>query len=481
MNKYFLPVVVVVFVLLYVTGLLNDFVQLFKLEDGHTNWQYVANWSGGVLIILLSIASIMLYFSRRAMDKANAELHAIKNDLEDRVKERTATLDESNRLLKQEIEQHKQTTARLHASESYLKDILASMPTMLAGITADGKVTHWNKKAEQYTGIQTNDMLGQNLWDKYPIISVTKEQVAQVLESNEALSYRQSQRGLFHFDVSIAPLTDSDEPGVVILISDVTEQVKTANSLIERDRVSSMGELASSMAHDINMPLQQIFSDVKQIKARIATISEQAKPEVAEQLSQIRAELADATQQGEKATAIINNLLEFSDNQDDEKHPVNLAELMDHALELAEKTFSLNDGRSFSDIEIIKEYEAELPQVPCFASEIQQVFLSVLRHCTHAIAQVSEVEFKPQIRVRMIDAYDALWFKVSHNGKGLTPTQQQCIFEPFFGDDVGDKDFHAFQRLSFPHFIITEHHHGEMAVTSDQEVGTTFHMQLRLK
>jgi len=480
-NLALIAIVVAIAIIMQTSGLWDDFVQLFKQEDGHTNWQYVANWSGGVLIILLSAASVLLLISRQQKDKANQELHAIKQDLEIRVQERTATLDESNHLLKQEVEQHKQTTQRLHVSENYLKNILESMPTMLVGLNDNGQVTHWNKKAEDYTGLKAEDVIDKDLWESYPIISVSKQQVEQAIRSNEALSFRQSQRGLFHFDVSIAPLSGTDDIGVVVLISDVTTQVKNANSLIERDRVSSMGELASSMAHDINQPLQNIFADIKQIKLRISELSSVARPEVAEKLQEIRKELADATNQGEKASAIVNNLLDFAQNHDNEKQLTNLADVMDHAIEIAEKTFTLPQGMQFSDITIERDYEQELPQVPCYVSEIQQVFLSILRHCFHAIGQANAENFKPQIRVRMVDCYDALWFKVSHNGKGLSAEQQQCIFEPFFGDDIGDEQYQSSQRLSFPHFIITEHHNGEMAVTSDEQVGTTFHMQLQLK
>ena len=51
-----------------------DLLNYFKLEDGSTNWQYVANWSSGILILLLSITATILFFSRRALEVFNDEL-----------------------------------------------------------------------------------------------------------------------------------------------------------------------------------------------------------------------------------------------------------------------------------------------------------------------------------------------------------------------------------------------------------------------
>jgi signal transduction histidine kinase len=77
--------------------------------------------------------------------------------------------------------------------------------------------------------------------------------------------------------------------------------------------------------------------------------------------------------------------------------------------------------------------------------------------------------------------YDMLWIKVQHNGVGITNEEQQYIFEPFFTHTPGKaEDYDAGKRLSFSHFIITEQHQGQLAVTSDLNVGTTFHLQLPL-
>ncbi len=174
-------------------------VEYFKDEQGDTNWQYVANWSSGILILLLSITLVVLFFSHLQARRANRALRTIRNELEERVLERTATLDKSNALLKEEIAQHRETTALLRSSEAYIKNILESMPSMLIGLDRDGHVTQWNKRAQEITGISTDNALGKNLWSIYPTITVTPDQVRHTLEQSKTTTIKHSQRGQYYF------------------------------------------------------------------------------------------------------------------------------------------------------------------------------------------------------------------------------------------------------------------------------------------
>jgi len=73
------------------------------------------------------------------------------------------------------------------------------------------------------------------------------------------------------------------------------------------------------------------------------------------------------------------------------------------------------------------------------------------------------------------------WIKIQHNGVGLTDEELMFLFEPFVKKDAAEVGYDAGKRLSFAYFIITEQHQGQLAVTSDIDVGTTFHIQLLLK
>ncbi|MCP4597727.1 nitrogen regulation protein NR(II) [Neptuniibacter sp.] len=441
--------------------------EYFKEDDGSTNWQYVANWSSGILIILLSTTAIFLFVSRRALNRSNRALTVMNDELELRVQERTATLDESNQKLQE-------SNQRLHSSEAYIKSILKSMPVMLAGLDQNGVVTHWNNAAERITGLKAEDALDQALWKVYPMIPVSKEQVEKAVSEQEVLHLRRTYRGQLHFEITVYPLGDQVNGGVVILIDDVTQQVQSENQLIEKDKLSAMGELSSVMAHDLSAPLHVINEEIFQAMQLL-----QVESKSDDQLTSLLTEVGD---QSRRALAITKNLMEFSASSQDDLTPHLIPEIMDHTLELAEEIYSFTDGLKLSDVEVERKYEADLPLIPCLASELQQVFLSLIRHSLYALSNVERPEHQAKITIQVLTCYDSLWVKIQHNGVGIDLDEQQIIFEPYFShDSLSSSDFDASKRLSFPYFIITEHHQGHMAVTSDVNVGTTFHIELQLK
>jgi PAS domain S-box-containing protein len=482
--KILMKKLLAVLALFYVQAANAGLIQYFKDEQGETKWQYVANFSSGVLILLLSAAVITLFFSHRRAQKANRALENIRNVLEQRVRERTATLDDSNRLLKEtnlllegEISQHEETANLLRLSEAYIKDILESMPLMLIGLNKEMNVTQWNMRAEKITGIKSQNVLGKNLWDAYPTITISPNQISEVLQNKKPVTIKHSQRGQYYFDITIYPLHDQIETGLVILIDDVTQRILTENMLIQRDKMSSMGELASTMAHDIDTPLQAILQDLLSVQRYIKEGEERKSG--ADVDNRIIGLLADAAEKGRQASGVISNLLDFSRAHGDKKRSASIPDIIDHTIELAADVLSEPSGLRFRDIKVERHYEDNLPSLPCYVSELQQVFLSLFRHACHSLGQVGTDGFQPLIRIDVIECYDALWIKVQHNGRGLDSQEQQYIFEPFFHNSEGNDVLEAGKRLSFSYFIITEHHRGQMAVTSDLDVGTTFHIQLQ--
>lgn len=485
MQKFLLPLVLL---------LMTPFVQAaikftIKDEQGNTNWQYVANWSSGILIILLTIIAIWLFLTKRREKKANHELNVIRKELEQRVKDRTATLDESNRLLQesnqllaQEVEQHVNTTSRLRVSESYIKDILTSMPLMLISLDKEGRVTQWNRRVAEASGISPDDALGRNLWEVYPSATIQPETVQQAIRENRTIHLKQSLRSVSHFDITIYPLRDADHPGVVILVDDVSKQITAENMLIHNDKMSFMGELASTMAHDINAPLQAILLDLKSFQGILSQhdfIKDEADKE---KVAKLEALLADMSEKGTQVSTITNNLVAFARSQHQGKQQANVIDVMESAVGVANDVIS-SDSFTFRDLKIERDFEENLPVLPCYITELQQVLLSLFRHAMRSIsarAAQASGPYEPKIKLMLSECYDSLWIRVQHNGIGLTHEEQMHLFEPFFSQDGESEDHDAGGRLSFSHYIITEQHRGNMAVTSDVEIGSTFHIQLPL-
>ena len=438
-----------------------DILAVFREPNGSTRWQYVANTTASVLILTLVIVLIFLIRAHLRSMRSNRALTEIKANLEDRVARRTAVLQE--------------TTEQLQEREAYIASIVNSMPVMLIGLNQQLQITQWNKKAEEITGRPLKDVVGKNLWEAYPSITLTREQVKSVLSSGETLTLKHAQRGQYSFDITLYPLDNHDDTGIVILISDVTKQVNAENKLAERDKVSAMGELASAMAYDISLPMQTILSRVTSARQEIeAAELGEAKEFLLQGVETVRLS-------AHQATAIAQNLLDLAGSHHDSKQLVDVPPIMDRSIALATDLFTDADSLAFKHIYIRRNYAAGLPQIPCFPAELEQVFVRLMRNSFYALnSKTWDDDNKPWINIEIGEFYDSLWIKIEHNGKCLTPNEQLDIFQPFFAITNHESTCPVEQRLSYSYFIITDHHRGQMAVTSDEQNGTCFNIQLAL-
>lgn len=459
---------------------------LFKDQNGETNWQHLANWTSGTLIIVLAVVILSLFFAKRTLSQSNYNLNAIRGQLEDRVIDRTATLDaanqnltDTNKMLEIEVSQHLATSQQLLGSESYIKNILASMPLVLVSLDAKGNVTQWNTKAEQLSGIVAASAIGNNLWQVYPEIVLTWQQVQKVISKGESFTYLHSDRGVRDYDVTLYPLQGSDNEGVVILVNDVSKQKQAENILIHNEKLASMTELASAMAHDINTPLQGMLLDLQSFQQ---LLSRQDSLQAAQSVdaNKLNTLLKDASIRAESVASIIKNLLSFSRGRNEKKQPQKISLLLDNALALAADVVVLSTGLQFKDIKIERHYADNLPLLHCYPTELQQVMLNVIRHACYALDELSGQAIEPCIRLSVAREVDSLWITLAHNGAVLSDAEQVSIFEPSLSVILPQREVDAQKRLSFSYFIISEQHQGQMAVTSDVHSGTKFHIQLLL-
>jgi len=433
-----------------------DIFAIYRNPNGSTKWQYVANTTLSILILSLSIVAIFLLIANRRAGRANRELTDIKITLEERVAQRTASLIE--------------TTAHLKNREEYITSILESMPIMLIGLNHKMEIIQWNHVAETSTGRPIASVLGKNLWDAYAAITVIPEQVTQVLNSKQTLTIKHSQRDQYYFDITLYAVNDKGETGIVILVDDITKQMKAENKVAERDKMSAMGELASAMAYDMNLPLQSILTSLADAQTKLAPIDTH---------NEILPALKNACLSSQQASQIIQNLLDLASSSHNEKDAADVPKIMEQSIAVASTLFTDLSGLHFNQINITRHYHKNLPPIPCYQSELQQVFVRILRNAFHSLNRATQEN--PTIEIEISEFYDSLWIKIQHNGRILSAAEQEDIFQPFFSISDRPPACRVEHRLSYSYFIITDHHDGQMAVTSNEDNGTNFHIQLPIK
>ncbi|MET0012248.1 MAG: PAS domain S-box protein [Sedimenticola sp.] len=389
----------------------------------------------------------------------------------------------------------KQIESELNELRHYLQNVIDSMPSALVSVDAEGKVIHLNSEAARLSGFSREEASGCLVDHVLPQLSVQMERIRAALQSREPQQLdRQPHRlenEVRYNDVMIYPLVANNITGAVIRLDDVTNRVRMEEMMVQTEKMMSVGGLAAGMAHEINNPLGGILQGLQNIKRRLS-------PELAKNLetaSRLGIDL-EKTQQylaereilhfiegmsdaGQRASEIVSNMLQFSRRADKSREPEDISALIERTLELATVDYDLKKKYDFRNIEISREFDPELPNVPCVASELQQVLLNLLRNAAQALYEQDDRSEPARITLRTSRENNMARIDVVDNGPGMDKETSRRIFEPFFttrppglGTGLG---------LSVSYFIICEQHKGEMNVDSTPGEGTTISIMLPLE
>ncbi len=399
-----------------------------------------------------------------------------------------------------DITERKKTEQELRNLRNYLSNIIDSMPSVLIGVNNQGRVTQWNKEAERLTGVSPDAATGQPLEQAFPRLSSNMEQIREAISKRQVKSsIRQPRKedNQIHFeDVTIYPLITNGVEGAVVRVDDVTERVRIQEMMIQSEKMLSVGGLAAGMAHEINNPLAGMVQTAAVLNDRLTDTKMPANLKSAEaagttmesistfmELRGIPQMLNDIRESGHKAAEVVTNMLSFARKSDDISSAHDPAELLDKTIELASADYDLKKKYDFRQIEIIRQYDKQLPLIPCEAGKIRQVLLNILRNGAEAMHEKKATDIvqktdKPRFVLRLSHEPDKemVNFEIKDNGPGMDEKIRKRVFEPFYttkqtGQGTG-------LGLSVSYFIITENHRGEMSVESDPGKGTTFTIKL---
>jgi signal transduction histidine kinase len=186
--------------------------------------------------------------------------------------------------------------------------------------------------------------------------------------------------------------------------------------------------------------------------------------------------IADIQEAATRAAGIIRRMLDFSRLAESGRSQCDLRTLIDHSLALARSDYDLKKFYDFKKIDLHVEVEDGLGKLACTETEIEQVFLNILRNAAQAMAEATPPIKSPRIAVRTYGLKDRVRIEIEDNGPGMELEVSRRIFEPFFttkppGQGTG-------LGLSVSYFIITKSHGGSMDVDSVPGRGTCFRIEL---
>ena len=391
----------------------------------------------------------------------------------------------------QDITERKAYEEDLCRLRNYLSNIIDSMPSILIGVDPDGRVTQWNDEARKATGIPAEKAEGLLLSEAFPRMATKMEQVREAMETREvrydAKQVQQMEGETRYEDVTVYPLFGHDVEGAVIRVDDVTERVRIEEMMVQAEKMLSVGGLAAGMAHEINNPLGGMMQAAQNIERRVSpslAVNEQVAEKHGTSLEAIRSYLeerevfrflAGIRECGSRAAGIVTNMLQFSRKSSPRLALMNVAELIDRSVGLAEQDYDLKKKYDFRHIELVREYDPSTPSVHVVDTEIEQVVLNLLRNSAQAM-QDNPPEKPPRLILRTMPDGAMARIEVEDNGPGIAEDVRTRVFEPFFttktvGEGTG-------LGLSVSYMIITQNHGGEMSVESTSGEGVKFIVKL---
>ncbi len=269
------------------------------------------------------------------------------------------------------------------------------------------------------------------------------------------------------------------------LFQTIGQLKETQSQLVSSEKMASLGVLTAGIAHEINNPVNFIYTGVNSLKKdyeeldQLFTIIDQlteksnndalinqlisTKKEIdfEEIIDIIPQTITDIQIGAERAADIIRGLRNFSRIDKDSKQLSDIHEGIDTALLLLRNKFK-------NHIKIDKHY-SQLPKVECFPGKLNQAFLNIFSNAIDAIEKDGIITISTSSNDNQIQ------INIEDNGKGISEENINKIFDPFFTTKSVGKGVGLGLSITFG---IIQEHHGKIEVKSTENVGTIFTISL---
>ena len=231
----------------------------------------------------------------------------------------------------------------------------------------------------------------------------------------------------------------------------------TQEGLIQAEKLTSLGQMAASVAHEINNPLAGVLVYTQLLTKKINS-DKFTKESALEYLSKMETELT-------RSTRLIRNLLDFARQSPPRFWEVDINEVINRSFELASHSAQLQH------VQVLKELDPALPRVSADFDQLQQV-------CTNLI--MNAIQAMPgggTLTIRTSADNTQVKIEVQDTGVGISPENMRKLFTPFFTTKREVKGVGLGLAVSYG---IVQRHRGRIEVQSKEGEGTTFTVYLPL-
>jgi len=358
-----------------------------------------------------------------------------------------------------DITELKTSQARLQRERDFTTKILNGTQSLILVTDRSGLITYANRRCFA-AGYSRERLLNRPLLEL--VAPAAQETMAGALEStlaghsvdNLELALVRGDESHGRFCISLSPMRDEQGSvaSIILVMTDITDAEVLKANLMHAEKMASVGQLVSGVAHEVNNPLTAILGFADLLLQR--DLDEGA-----------RKELQVIVHEAQRTKQIVQNLLSFARQTAPQRQSVNLNSILRRTLEL--RSYDL--GRR--GLEVVERLDQALPEVIGDPHRLQQVFLNILNNACDA---VSETGRKGRIEVETSVAAGSVEVLFRDNGPGISHPDR--IFDPFFTTKGAGKGTGL--GLSICHGIVREHSGEIVSYNNAGQPGATFIVRL---
>jgi PAS domain S-box-containing protein len=343
----------------------------------------------------------------------------------------------------------------------YLEELLEKANALILVANRDKKVVVFNQAISRLTGFSKEEVLGQDVLSLVPEdeqLRVTSLLAAalrgEAVPLVEVRLRTRTGEARVAFATSSALTSQGEVEGVMAIGQDVTVVGQLEQRVIQAEKLASLGQLAASVAHEINNPMTAVvtYADVLLQRARMAGNTADAE------------KLRKILESGNRILRFTRDLTSYARPAKERPEQVQLNVLLDRAVGYCEHVVAQ------SKVSVVRDY-GELPPLSAVRANLEQVFVNLLTNACHAMQAGGQLS----LRTRREGREAVVW--VQDTGSGIDPSHLSRIFEPFFTTKTEGKGTGL--GLSIVQRIV-EKHGGQLSVESQLGLGTTFMVRLPL-
>jgi two-component system, NtrC family, sensor kinase len=262
------------------------------------------------------------------------------------------------------------------------------------------------------------------------------------------------------------------------------EDLKAAQSqLIQSEKMASLGELTAGIAHEIQNPLNFVnnFSEVsvelvEEMKEELEEGNQEDVKEIAEDLKQ---NLQKISNHGNRASFIVNGMLEHSRTSTGDKKPTNINIIAEEFLKLSYHGLRAKDKSFNAEFETV--FDTKLPLLNIVSQDIGRVILNLINNAFYAVDKKSKQgnkNYKPLVSVSSKKIGEKVEISVKDNGDGVPENIKEKIFQPFYTTKPTGEGTGLGLSLSYD---IIKAHGGEIIIETEKGEGTEFRISLNVE